>query len=314
MTIPEVVAPERAGFSAERLERVDRIMRRYVEGERLAGTLTLIYRRGHVVHLKAHGHRDRAAGKPMAPDTLLRIYSMTKPITTLAALMLFEQGHFLLDDPIAQYLPAFEDVQVYAGSHLEGMHLVAPERPPTIQDLMRHTAGLSYGWFHDSPVEERYRQTFTNRSEMSLATAVDALAGLPLLYQPGTAWRYSLATDVLGRLVEAVSGESLDTFFHNHIFAPLGMHETGFHVPEHRQDRFAVLYTNAEEFKIGAGTAQIAPDAPLRILQGPAQHQFLQPPTFLSGGAWTVPPLLTLAGCHTGYRMISGCYPKRPEM
>lgn len=280
----EVVAPEKAGFSPSRLERVNALMRRYVEGGKLAGTISLIYRQGQVVHFECHGHRDREAGLPMQADTLLRIYSMTKPIVSVAALMLVEAGNLLLDDPIAKYIPAFADVQVYQGSRFNGLHLSAPDRAPTIQDLLRHTAGLSYGWYFDSPVEDVYRQRARQTPPSSLAEFAERVAELPLLYQPGTAWRYSFATDILGRVVEVASGQSLDQFLQEQIFTPLGMQDTGFQVPEDQADRFAVLYTNVENYAIGSDSATIPADAPLRVLQGAAQTQFLQAPAFLSGG------------------------------
>ncbi|GIV79735.1 MAG: serine hydrolase [Litorilinea sp.] len=288
MAIADVVAPERVGFSAQRLARVSRLLDRYVERGRLAGALNLVYRRGQVAQFSTHGYQDKEAGIPMAEDTIFRIYSMTKPITTVAALMLFEDGHFLLEDPIAKYLPEFESVQVYAGSRTNGFRLVPPERPPTIQDLMRHTSGLSYGWYQDSPVDELYRQTLPNRMEGSLAELVEKLAELPLLFHPGTAWRYSFATDVLGRLVEVVSGEALDTFFHQHIFKPLGMEDTGFYVPEEKHHRLAVLYSVLEGMGLGVDVARLPSDLPLKPLDGPQQDRYRRPPSMLSGGGGLV--------------------------
>ncbi len=284
----EVVAPEKAGFSASRLERVNALMHRYVEGGKLAGTISLVYRRGQIVHLHCHGLRDREAGLPMQEDTLLRIYSMTKPITSVAALMLLEAGNLLLDDPIAKYIPAFADVQVYNGSQFDGLKLTAPDRAPTVQDLLRHTAGLSYGWFQDSPVEEVYRQGAKQAPPTSLADFADRVASVPLLYQPGTAWRYSFSTDILGRVVEVASGQLLDAFFQDEIFKPLGMTETAFQVPAGAANRFGVLYTNVEDYTIGNDPAQTPADAPLRVLKGPAQTQFLQTPRFPSGGGGLV--------------------------
>ncbi|MBI1295197.1 serine hydrolase [bacterium] len=291
MNIPEIVAPEKAGFSSKRMERIDALQRRYVDDGHIAGTSSLVYRKGHIVHASAHGHRDREAGAPMTLDTILRIYSMTKPITTVAALMLMEEGAFLLNDPIAKYLPAFEDAQVYAGADVNGPLLVKPERPPTIQDLMRHTAGLSYGWFQDSPVEEMYRLSADERLGCSLEQAIDSLARLPLLFHPGTAWRYGVATDVLGRLVEVISGLPLDEFFRRHIFAPLRMNETGFHVPEDQHHRFASMYSIFEELKFGADLSGLPAHPPLHLLQAANDNPYLQPPVLLSGGGGLVSTL-----------------------
>jgi CubicO group peptidase (beta-lactamase class C family) len=288
MNILTTVAPEKAGFSARRLQRLDILMHRYLENERLAGMISLICRRGQVVHAQAYGQQDRESTAPMTLDTICRIYSMTKPITTVAALMLYEQGHFLLNDPIAKYLPAFETVQVHAGERFDGLHLVAPERPPTIQDLMRHTAGLSYGWFQDSPVDALYRETATQRNGRPLVEAVDNLAQLPLLYQPGTAWRYSYATDVLGRLVEVISGESLADFFHNYILAPLGMHDTGFHVPAEQRHRFASLYSPFEDIQFGRDLTQLPANPPLQLVDAAHNSAYLQRPSMLSGGGGLV--------------------------
>lgn len=291
MSFPEVVAPEKAGFSSKRMEQVDALMRRYVDAGHIAGASGLVYRKGHVVHASAHGYRDRESGAPMTLDTILRIYSMTKPITTVAALMLMEDGAFLLNEPVAKYLPVFKDVQVCAGPGVNGPQLVAPERAPTIQDLMRHTAGLSYGWFQDSPVEEMYRQSAEERQGYPLEQFVESLARLPLLFHPGTAWRYSYATDVLGRLVEVASGQSLDEFFQRHIFGPLGMNETGFHVPKTQHHRFASMYSIFEEMKFGADLSGLPAHPPLHLLQAADDNSYLHPPVLLSGGGGLVSTL-----------------------
>jgi CubicO group peptidase (beta-lactamase class C family) len=289
MTPIEIVAPEKAGFSATRLGRIGDLMRRYVDGGKLAGTVSLVSRRGKVVYFDDYGQRDREAGAEMTLDTLFRIYSMTKPITTVAALMLYEDGHFLLDDPIANFLPAFADVQVCAGMDATGMRLVRPERPPTVRDLMRHTAGLSYGWFQDTPVDQAYRDAKMDQRQYTLTEGVEMLAKLPLVYHPGRAWRYSFATDVLGRLVEVLSGESLDEFFQRHIFGPLGMQDTAFSVAPEKIDRFAACYTvsSAGQFTATPG-ADSAPARTLTLMEAPASSRFAKPPLFLSGGGGLV--------------------------
>ncbi len=285
----ETVAPERVGISAARLNRVDRLLRGCVEDGRLVGTVGVVSRRGQVVYLQAHGLRDREAHRPMTPDTVFRIYSMTKPVTAVAALMLFEDGHFLLDEPVAQYLPEFEGVQVCVGTRHDGLILERPRRPMTIQDLMRHTAGLSYGWYQDTPVDGLYREARISEPGITLAEAVSRLAGLPLVHHPGEGWRYSYATDVLGRLVEVVSGQSLADFFRDHIFKPLGMVDTGFHVPPTAQERLAALYSFTEDFNLWGGLV-LPPefDGRPRLLESPERSPFLRPPSLLSGGGGLV--------------------------
>ena len=289
MTPIEIVAPEKAGFSATRLGRIGDLMRRYVDSGKLAGTVSLVSRRGKVVYFDDYGQRNPETGAQMTLDTLFRIYSMTKPITSVAALMLYEDGHFLLDDPIADYLPAFADVQVCVGMEITGMRLARPERPPSVRDLMRHTSGLSYGWFQDTPVDQAYRDAKMDQRQYSLAEGVDQLAKLPLVYHPGRAWRYSFATDVLGRLVEVLSGESLDDFLQRHICGPLGMRDTAFHVAPEKVDRFAACYTlpNNAGF-IADGSAPSPTDTTLVLMEAPASSRFTKPPIFLSGGGGLV--------------------------
>ena len=292
---------QRAGLSVQRLSRVDRLLERYVEGGHLAGALGLIYRKGEVAYNSAIGQRDLATGQPMTEDTIFRIYSMTKPITAVAALMLFEDGQFLLDDPVATYLPEFEDVKVCTGD-LE--NLVPPDRPPTVKDLFMHTAGLSYGWGEDSPVEKLYRQTFGNREQINLETFVKNLAGLPLLYHPGERWRYSYATDVLGRVVEVIAGKTLDEFFQQEIFKPLAMNDTAFHVHADSLERFAACYCPPGGFNFGSDLANRANtrpgqgsdekkpvQPPIELYDAPQNSRYTKPPVFLSGGGGLVSTL-----------------------
>lgn len=288
MTPVEIVAPERAGFSATRLGRVGDVMRRYVDAGKLAGTVSLVSRRGQVVYFDDYGLRNLETGAEMTLDTLFRIYSMTKPITSVAALMLFEDGHYLLDDPIANYLPEFADVQVCEGTDMMGMRLVRPQRPPSVRDLMRHTSGLSYGWFHDTPVDQAYRDAQMDAREYSLAEGVERLAKLPLAFHPGRAWRYSFATDVLGRLVEVWSGESLDEFFRRHILGPLGMNDTAFQVAPEKLDRFAACYTLPDMAGYVADVDAGAKPRQLVVQDAPETSKFAQPPVFLSGGGGLV--------------------------
>ena len=237
--------PEEVGFDADRLARIDTHFRRYVDDGRLAGWTIAVTRRGRVAHLSHHGQADLEAGRAVAGDTLWRIYSMTKPITSVAALMLYERGAMELTDPVSRYLPAFADVRVYrAGSALAPATVPAVE-PVRIWHLLTHTAGLTYGFHHTSPVDEMYRSKgfeFAAPNGMDLAAACDAWAGLPLLFHPGTEWNYGVSTDVLGRVVEVVSGQSLDAFLAEHVLGPLGMTDTAFAVAADEMDRLAALY------------------------------------------------------------------------
>ena len=290
--------PQRIGFSPQRLARVDNLLQRYVQGGLLPGALGFIYRKGEVAYAGAFGQRDIEAGRPMTEDTIFRIYSMTKPVTAVAALMLFEDGHFLLDDPVATYLPEFEDAQVFTGD-LENLEPL--QRSITVKDLFMHTAGLSYGWNPDSPVDKMYRKQVGDRAKRPLDTVVQKLARLPLLYHPGTRWHYSLATDVLGRLVEVLSGQPLDAFFRQEIFKPLAMHDTAFHVPAGSLERFSACYCPLGGFSLGRdlGRNSRTRNAPAEDVDGsgelkielhesPGASRFAQPPVFLSGGGGLV--------------------------
>jgi CubicO group peptidase (beta-lactamase class C family) len=237
--------PAEVGFDAERLRRIDRHFAAYVDDGRLPGWLALVSRRGEIAHLSTYGARDIASGAPIETGTLFRIYSMTKPITSVAAMMLYEQGAFELTDPVSQYIPSFEDMRVYEkGTAVSPITRPAAE-PVRIWHLLTHTAGLVYGFQHVSVVDEIYRDAGFDRSTpkgLDLEGMVDRVAGLPLLFEPGTQWNYSVATDVLGRLVEVVSGQSLDRFMAERIFEPLGMTDTGFFIDEGDADRMASLY------------------------------------------------------------------------
>ena len=290
--------PQRIGFSPERLARVDRLLERYVHDGLLAGALGLIYRKGEVAYARAFGQRDLEAGSPMTEDTIFRIYSMTKPITAVAALMLFEDGHFLLDDPVATYLPEFADTRVFTDD-LE--NLETPERPITVKDLFMHTAGLSYGWDQQSPVEKKDRKTLGKTADLTLETFVHRLATLPLIHHPGARWNYSYATDVLGRLVEILSGRALDDFFRQEVLKPLAMHDTNFYVPAESLDRFSACYGPIGGFSLSQDLGRHARarsgrsedvkpnDAPrIELQDAPHDSSYARPPTFLSGGGGLV--------------------------
>ena len=234
-----------AGFDEARLERIDRHFGHYVEDGRLPGWLLLISRGGKVVRLSTRGHRDVEAGLAVEADTLFRIYSMTKPITAVAAMMLYEEGAFDLRDPVSRFIPAFDGVRVFQqGTALRPLTVPATE-PIRIWHLLTHTAGLTYGFLHRHVVDEMYRAAgfeWGFPEGLDLAACCDRWASLPLLFEPGTEWNYSVASDVLGRVVEIASGRSLDAFFAERIFAPLGMTDTSFFVAPADAARLATLY------------------------------------------------------------------------
>jgi CubicO group peptidase (beta-lactamase class C family) len=259
------------GFDAGRLARIDRHFDRYVDDGRLAGYLVSVARHGKVVHLSARGRRDLETDRPVEVDTLWRMYSMTKPITSVAALMLYEEGLLELTDPISRWLPAFAEPRVYAGGAGPGLVTRPAMEPIRVWHLLTHTSGLTYGWHYTHPVDAAYRTAgleWGAPAGTDLAGVCDLYAAQPLLFDPGTEWNYSVSTDVLGRLVEVVSGQSLDQFFAERIFEPLGMPDAAFWVDEGRADRLAALYR---------------PDAARKAvpLFGGA---ILSPPAILSGG------------------------------
>lgn len=268
--------PGELGMDAGRLGRAGAMLDRYVAEGVLPGWQLLVSRRGRVVHLASGGLRHVEDGLPVEPDTLWRIYSMTKPITSVAVMMLYEQGAFELTDPVSRYLPAFAEPRVYvAGSDLKPVTEPATE-PVRIWHLLTHTAGLTYGFHRTHPVDAMLRARGYDwgwPDGVDLATAVDTWASLPLLFHPGREWNYSVCTDVLGRLVEVVSGQPFDAFLAERILGPLGMADTGFSVPADRHDRLARLYLST-------------PDG---YAQGDRMGSFvLTPPSLPSGGGGLV--------------------------
>jgi len=240
----QTAAPEDVGLSSERLERLSGTMREYVDGGRLAGTITMVARHGKVVHFQPVGMMDVEQGREMRPDTIFRIYSMTKPVTGVAVMMLFEEGRFLLTDPISKYLPEMDGLQVFVGGTAQQPE-TEPAVPITIEHLLTHTSGLLY----DDPgpgVAEIYRDAGIWQAP-SLAAFTKKIAGLPLVAQPGTQWHYSVSMDVLGRLVEVVSGRPFDRFLEERIFEPLAMPDTAFYVPEEKAHRLAAHYKATDE-------------------------------------------------------------------
>jgi len=239
------VDPAEAGFDAARLARIDDHFARYVDDGRLAGWLVLVARHGRVVHLATDGHRDLEAELAVERDTLWRIFSMTKPITSVAAMSLYEEGAFELKDPVAGFIPSFANARVYrSGSALRPVTEAVTE-PMRIWHLLTHTAGLTYGFHHTHPVDAMYRAAgfeWGSPPEMDLESCCDAWASLPLLFQPGREWNYGVSTDVLGRVLEVVTGQPLDEVLRSRVFEPLGMTDTAFSAAPHDHDRLAALY------------------------------------------------------------------------
>ena len=262
MTSPPLpdATPEDVGLSTAGLARLGSVMRGEIERGRVPGAVALVARRGRVAYFESYGRRDPRSPDPMARDSIFRIYSMTKPIVSVAAMMLWEQGRFLLSDPIEKYLPELgrRQVAVVRGAEIE---LVDAERPITIQDLLRHTSGLTYEFRGSGPVHKMYTAERIYSRNQSNADQVATLAKLPLLHQPGTKWEYSRSTDVLGRLIEVLSGLTLGEYLQRHIFAPLGMVDTAFYVPPQEHGRLAEAF--AKDPDTGAGVQLInVHDAP----------------------------------------------------
>lgn len=266
-----VCPPQEAGMSPEKLDRVSAAIQDLVDAEKIAGASVLVARKGKVVFFEMAGMMDREAGRPVQADTIFRFYSMTKPVTSVALMMLVEQGKIQLDAPVSQYSPVFKGLKVYDASGTP----VAPEREMTVRDLLRHTSGLTYGFFGNTPVDQEVREAGVLDRDTSLDEMARKLGAIPLLYQPGTRWHYSVSTDVVGHLVEKVSGQALDVYFQTRIFAPLGMTDTAFYVPSEEVNRFAVCY----------GPRQ---DGGLRVSDNPHESRYLKQPGLFSGGGGLV--------------------------
>ncbi len=235
-----VVKAESVGLSTVRLRRISDAMKADVSAEHVPGVLALVARRGKVAYLETAGYANRERKTPIRLDTIFRIYSMSKPITSVGLMMLYEEGKFTLKDPVSKYIPEFANLQVLEESP-SGNKLVKPKRPMTVQDLLRHTAGLTYGLFSKSAVDTMYEEA-KPLSATVLDDFITRLSKLPLRFHPGTRWHYSVAVDVQGKLIEALSGQRFDRYLQERIFVPIGMTDTGFHVPRSKQDRFAAMY------------------------------------------------------------------------
>ena len=272
----QAVAPEAAGFSGTRLERIsEHLNRNYIEPGKISGCQVAVARHGQLAYFHNFGEMDRERARPVADDTIFRIYSMTKPITSIALMQLYERGLFQLNDPVHRVIPSWRNQQVYVSGEGENVELAPTSTPMTFRHVLSHTAGLSYG-ATNHPVDKLYRAHRVRRDQgETLATFVDKLSNVPLHFQPGERWLYSYATDVCGHLVEALSGQRLDEYFQEHIFEPLGMCDTAFYVPKEKQDRFAANYERG-------------PDKTLKLLDDPERSPYLGEPSFFSGGGGLV--------------------------
>jgi CubicO group peptidase (beta-lactamase class C family) len=276
--------PESVGLSSERLERITTLVQHGIDEKRIAGAVTLVARRGHIAWLKAQGMQDREASKPMPTDALFRICSMSKAITSVAVMMLYEEGDFLLDDPVSKYIPEFKNPKVLVKPASGPSYTIPAKREITIRNLLTHTSGMTYPWNDD--LGQMYKDAKVadglSQYDGTIGDSVKRLAGLPLLFNPGERFEYSLGVDVLGYLVEVISGQTFNDFLHTRVFEPLGMHDTYFYPPEDKLNRLATAYT----WYPGKGLARF-PDTP--IVEGPfsysADYPSRGPKKLYSGGA-----------------------------
>ncbi len=262
--------PEDVGMSAKKLRGIEQAVGEHLDENHLAGAVTLVLRKGNIVHFEAHGWRDLKSNTPMTKDTLFRIYSMTKPIVSTAVMILHEAGKFELDDAVEDYIPELSSLEVFGKESV-----VSAKRPMSIRDLLRHTSGLTYGFFGNTSVDQSYQKAKVLDSGDDSSMFAEKLGKLPLLYQPGEDWVYSVAVDVQGVLIERISGKSLDRFLREYLFEPLGMLDTGFHVPPEKRDRFATNYSPHD-------------NGQLQVNDNPATSKYRFPPRFFSGGGGLV--------------------------
>ena len=275
------VASKQTGLDPIRIERItSHLGRNYIDPGKISGCQVLVARHGHVAYQRSLGQMDLERGRPMAEDAIFRMYSMTKPITSVALMTLYEHGHFHLNDPVSRFFPAWRDHRVWVSDDGEAMQTEKPRRPMTMRDVLCHTSGLTYGSLLAAvggeatthPVDLAYDRANVRRGDgETLTDFVSKLASVPLMYHPGERWMYSLATDVCGALVEAIAGMAFDRYLQETIFDPLGMVDTAFSVPASKVDRFTANYTRK-------------PDKTLALIDDPQRSTYLQQPAFLSGG------------------------------
>jgi CubicO group peptidase (beta-lactamase class C family) len=272
----QMAQPEEVGMDSDRLSRVTAAMQGLVDDGLLAGVVTMAARDNKIVHFESVGYRDKEANAPMTNDALFRIYSMTKPITGVALMMLYEEGKFKLSDPVEKYLPELKDLQVYAGQDDDGNMLTEPQNHKiTVRELMSHTGGLTYGIFAQSPVDTMYVEAGLLDTTVPLSEFASRLGKIPLKSQPGSKWEYSVSVDVQGYLVEKLAGQSFGSFLEEKIFEPLGMNDTDFYVPEEKANRFAQVYSYGSDGELIPGEG--FPDA-----------NFMIDPVFEGGGGGLV--------------------------
>ena len=275
----KIVSPESVGLSPARLNRMTHHLEsRYLAPGKIAGCLSLVARRGEVAFFEAQGMMDKERERPMEVDTLFRIYSMTKPITSVALMMLYEEGRFQLHTPVHHFIPEWKNLRVYRQGRYPNFLTERCDRPMTIKDLFTHMSGLTYGFMERTNVDSAYRRLRLGDGGAEGSTLKDMilnLADIPLEFSPGTAWNYSVSTDALGYLVEVISGQSLDDYFRERIFEPLGMVDTSFSVPPEKIDRFAANYARR-------------PDKQLVLEDDPLDSPYGKPTTFFSGGGGLV--------------------------
>jgi len=270
--------PESLGFSSHRLKNIDRVLQqRYLDTGKLPCAQVLIARGGETVYQTVLGTMDVERKRPAAENTLYRIYSMTKPITSIAFMMLVEEGLVSLDDPVHRFIPEWRDLGVYASGEHGAFKTERTRLPMRMIDLLRHTSGLTYGFQMRTPVDAAYRQLQIGNfiTDTTLDDMISSLSGLPLEFSPGTAWNYSVSTDVLGYLVGKISGRPFDVFIRERILKPLKMFDTDFHVTADKASRLAACYV-------------ATPDAKMKLQDDPVSSPYLKPPTFFSGGAGLV--------------------------
>jgi CubicO group peptidase (beta-lactamase class C family) len=267
--------PESVGMSSERLARLDEGMKKLVDQGRLSGVVTMVSRHGKVVAFNATGKRDIAANAPMQKDSIFRIYSMSKPITGVAMMMLFEEGKWQLNDPVAKYIPEFANVKVYATDANNNMMLKDQAHPMTMRELMSHTAGFTYGFFSNTPVDKLQREADVLNVNNTLDEFIKRMAKLPLNAQPGTEWHYSVGVDIQGYIVQKLSGMPFEEYLDKRIFKPLGMVDTGFYVPQEKLNRFVEMYIYDKDGK-------------LQVEHEGFNHDYSKKPALSSGGGGLV--------------------------
>jgi len=273
---PAAQVPTASGVHGQNLEYLDAHLQRYIDAGKIAGASTLIYRHGEVAHFSPLGLADRERNRPMAKDTIFRIYSMSKPMTSIALMQLYERGLVQIDDPVHKYIPEWKELRVYQSGNYPNFLTTRTERAMTVRDLLSHQSGLTYGFMERTNVDAAYRKLGVGGIEVggTLRSMVEKLATLPLEFSPGTAWNYSVATDVCGYLVETISGQRFDDYLQANIFDPLGMKDTGFWVRPEQAERFSANYSTSRDG--------------LKLLDDPGTSSYLKPPTFLSGGGGLV--------------------------